>query len=163
MPTEMLGRARDVRHAAAMNHRCEAIIRISHNLANAISFTLTITIFMRTSVCSRRIGELYLIVYACLSKPVTFYGQQIYNCSAPLLAFPSTILQRNTVPMNNTCSHITPPNVSPAADLAVSNSKITNSSADDKVEEVSMATDALSLRTSKRKVDFSKSSRSLSR
>jgi hypothetical protein len=46
------------------------------------------------------------------------------------------------------------PIVSPAAELSVSNSKITNSSADDKVEEVSMATDALPLRTSKRKADF---------
>jgi hypothetical protein len=55
------------------------------------------------------------------------------------------------------------PIVSPAAELSVSNSKITNSSADDKVEEVSMATDALPLRTSKRKADFGKSSRPSSR
>jgi hypothetical protein len=106
--TKLLGEASAVRHAAAVNHRCEAIIRISHNLANAISFTSITTVFVRTSVCSRRIGELYLNAYACLSKPIIFYCQQNYNCSAPLLAFPSTIIQRNAIPMNNSCSRSAP-------------------------------------------------------
>jgi hypothetical protein len=130
----------------------------AHNLANAISFTLTDIVFMRIPVCSRWMDELYLAIYAHLSKPVVFHCQQNYNSSAPPPAFPSTTLQHNTVSMNKST-----PNVSPAADLSVFNSKITNCSADDKVEEVSMATDALPLCTSKRKADFGKSSRSLSR
>jgi hypothetical protein len=91
MPTKLLGESRAVRHAAVVNHRCKAL-GLAHNLANAISFTLTAIAFVRMLVFSRRIGELYVIVYARLGKPATFYCQQNYSSSAPPLAFASTTL-----------------------------------------------------------------------